>query len=586
MKKKIFSLLLAAVLAVALGVSIHAEDGIRQPIIKTDYGCASMLHALHLLEGKSVSADGTINFDVDGGLTRAEAVVQIIRFLGVENTVKAGSFKHPFTDVPVWADAYIGYAYENGIAGGRSAVIFDPDGIVDAAQFTTLLLRAIGYSDVTGDFSWQEPFTLAKRIGMANTATAPEAFTRGDAFRTCVRTLYATAKDGLPVYEKLAKAGVFTLQEMREAAVAAENAVAPITDGYYVLSKEEYMDKTTAGFLSQVVGVFSGYEFVRTNGQLYVGMPDDWYKFLAGPYAVRNAHNQHETKLIYNSETKLWESWLDDDYSIDILNLYILRDMHAQYGTVASKVITDDWVKYNVYDMGGGHRSVGAYGLMKFKRYLPAFSGSAEYGNRYNYCTEPWIENETLGMVTADMPNAAADLTDIFAAVTGDRENVDWTKFMSVMYSLAYFEKDIPTLICRAAEIFGEGTYEREVVDTCFALYEQYPDDWRASCRAAERAVLRKHDRMSDTALQLEMNVNNAFVLLGLLYGGGDYEETCKILSLAGYDGDCTAAVGLSILGIIGGMDILPEKVNERIWQDGEGVLVNLPLEEVSSGEF
>lgn len=565
--------------ALALCFAVSAAE-----LPDTDYGCATMLYDLHMLAGKGAAPDGSVDFDLYGDLTRAEAIVQVIRFLGVESTVKNGSYPHPFTDVPAWADKYIGYAYQQGITGGRSAAQFAPDDTVDAAQFLTLLLRAIGYSDAQGDFSWDAPFALAKEIGMCKWESAPATFARADAFRTCANTLYASDKNGAPVYAALTGAGVFTLAELENAAAAAKHAADPQTAGYYVLSVADYLDKTTAGFLSQITGFLSGYEFVRENGKLLVGMPDDWYSFMAGPYAVYNPRNGHETKLRLNTETDKWEAWLDDDFSIDILDQYILRDMRQGFGTVTSKVITDGWVDYDVYDMGGGNRDVGAYALMKNRRLLPAFSGSAEYGNRYNYCTEPWIGNETLGMNTAGMPNAAVSLAEIFGNVTGDRENVEWTKFIAAMYSLAYFESDIETLIRTAAAVFPAGAYEREVIEACFMAYKKYPDDWRAAARLLEASVARKHDRMDNAAMELEMNVNNAFVILGLLYGGGDYDATCRILSLAGYDGDCTAAVGLSVVGILGGMDSLPQKANAYLWQDGSGVLVNRPIEGTKSG--
>lgn len=66
--------------------------------------------------------------------------------------------------------------------------------------------------------------------------------------------------------------------------------------------------------------------------------------------------------------------------------------------------------------------------------------------------------------------------------------------------------------------------------------------------------------------------------MLGLLYGDGDYNETCKVISLAGHGGDSTTPVALSIVGIINGMQNLPKEANEKIWQDGKGVIVNLPM--------
>ncbi len=342
---------------------------------------------------------------------------------------------------------------------------------------------------------------------------------------------------------------------------------------FRILSVSEYLDKTTAGFLGQMVGFFSGYEFVTRDGAPYVAMPDDWYRLCGGPYAEPNSHKKNEQKLVPNGETGKTEVFMDDDYSIDILNQYILRDMYREFGKVTSKVITDGWIKYDVYDMGGGHRTVGAYGLMKSHRYLPEFAGAWEFGNRYSYCYEPAIENETLGMVTAGMPGAASDLTEIFGRATGDQDAVLWAKFFASLYAAAYFESDIPTLIKKGRELVPDNCVGR-TVDGVFRLREEFPGDWREAAREAERRFARRHDRMVRD-IMLEPNVNSAFVLIALLYGGGDYLETCKIVSLCGYDGDSTSAICMGLMGILCGMKDLPEEVNEKIWQDGEGILLN-----------
>ena len=200
---------------------------------------------------------------------------------------------------------------------------------------------------------------------------------------------------------------------------------------YNIISIEDYLDKTTSGLLAQFVGFLSGYEFARnSDGTPRVAMPDSWFEICNGPYAEPNSRNKHEDKLLMNEETGLWEVWNDDDFSIDILNQYILADMYAEYGTFSSKVIKDGWVKYDVYDMGGGHRTYGAYGLMSKKGYLPVFSGSAEFGNKYGVNGEPYIGNETLGMDAAGMPNVAADLSEVFGRVTSDCDPVIWLKFL------------------------------------------------------------------------------------------------------------------------------------------------------------
>ena len=47
-------------------------------------------------------------FALEKPMTRAEAAAMLSRFLGAEETALAGEWEHPFTDVPQWADQYVG----------------------------------------------------------------------------------------------------------------------------------------------------------------------------------------------------------------------------------------------------------------------------------------------------------------------------------------------------------------------------------------------------------------------------------------------------------------------------------------------
>ena len=570
-------------------IESSAAVTVTKPEIASDYGCAKGLYTLGLAQGYDTT--GT-NFGLNDNMTRIQTVVQVIRFLGKEAEVKASSYTHPFTDVPAWANNYVGYAYANNITSGRSATKFDPDGVVDEMQFLTFMLRAIGYSDKDGDFVWNNPFALAKSIGMNESDSASAGFVRGDAFRISWNALYATAKNSAPVYENLAAAGVFSAEDLVKAAdvaaasvelgtpVMAEPISATVenTDDYYVLSKADYMDKTTAGFLGQMIGFLSDYKYVwNKDGSPRVALPEEWWLGICrGNDVAGNPYHTKIIKLYWNDETKMWDNWIADAYSIDIMGQHILRDMRENYGTFTTKVITDGWVKYAPWDMGGGARYNGAYALASKRGYISPYLGMAEYGNEYSWCQEPWIGNDGLGMAAAGMPDVALDLTRAFGRVTGDSDNVRWLDFVAAMSSMAYFESDIPTLIERATEVFPEDAYEREVVEMAYELYARYPNNWRYAVIAAEEECARRfyylHTEKS-TNEQGRCEVNFAFMVLALLYGDGDYMETAKILSLCGYD--TRGTIMLPVLGIIGGMDVIPEEAKAVTWQDGKGMIVN-----------
>jgi len=339
-------------------------------------------------------------------------------------------------------------------------------------------------------------------------------------------------------------------------------------DSYYILSKEDYEDKTRAAFLGQLAGFLSGHEFATSSdGKCAVAMPDEKFKYLGGLYA----NNPRADKHIKHVTSGIWEVWFDDDFSVDVVNQYILLDMYRQKYTTCQKLISDGWITYDVWDMGGGQRQAGAFGLISRRNYLPQFAGSTETGNWYSYISEPYLGTDTLGMNAPGMPETARKLAADFSHVTGDRDNVLWAQMFSAMISRAYFESDIELLIRESCAVFPEGSYPLSVVEDVFRVYEKYPDDWRKAYIEFEA----KHYVKGDTR-DADTDINCGFVLLDLLYGEGDYMKTCKIGSLAGYDCESTCGIALAVLGAIGGCEILPEETNTYIWQDGEGILTNL----------
>ena len=167
---------------------------------------ANALYFLGLVKGYD---DSGSDFRLDNKLTRAEATVQIIRFLGVEDiALNVNGYLVPpnrFTDVPDWAIPYVDYASYKGIISGRSEKVFDPNGVVDEAQFLTLILRAMGYSDKDGDFTWNNPYELANKVGLIDHTEASAVFSRGDAFVACYNSLASKCKGGESVADKLIK---------------------------------------------------------------------------------------------------------------------------------------------------------------------------------------------------------------------------------------------------------------------------------------------------------------------------------------------------------------------------------------------
>lgn len=199
--KSILSLMLVFTLLFAMTIPVSAAVG------ATAETKAAALKQLGLFKGVSETTD---NFDLDRAPTRTEALVLLTRALGKETEALSVGGTHPFTDVPAWADKYIGYAYEKGLTKGSSATTLGT-GVANADMYLTFMLRALGYSDTAGDFTWDAPDTLAKTVGILPAGVDTTNFLRKDAVLVSWAALEADLKGGSQrMAKKLMAEGVFT----------------------------------------------------------------------------------------------------------------------------------------------------------------------------------------------------------------------------------------------------------------------------------------------------------------------------------------------------------------------------------------
>lgn len=178
---------------------------------------ALALKQLKLFQGVAVN-----DFALDRAPTRTEALVMLIRVLGLETEALQGNWTHPFTDVASWADKYIGYAYEKGLTKGVSATEFGA-GNANADMYLTFMLRALGYDDGAGDFAWNDPNDLAASIGILPAAVSTADFMRADVALVSWAALEAKLKDGSrTLSQKLMDLKVFTSEEYAAAKLFVE----------------------------------------------------------------------------------------------------------------------------------------------------------------------------------------------------------------------------------------------------------------------------------------------------------------------------------------------------------------------------
>lgn len=174
---------------------------------------ADALHTLGLFSGTSKG------YELERTATRLEGIVMLIRLLGKEQQAIAFQGKHPFTDVPDWANSYVAYAYQNGYTSGVDASTFGATMNLRYLDYMTFLLRALGHSDTGGDFSWSTADQTAVDVGIQTAQERQNILNTGKFLRdhvayTSYRTLFAKSKTGTRLCDTLIRAGVFSQNQL------------------------------------------------------------------------------------------------------------------------------------------------------------------------------------------------------------------------------------------------------------------------------------------------------------------------------------------------------------------------------------
>jgi hypothetical protein len=63
----------------------------------------------------------------------------------------------------------------------------------------------------------------------------------------------------------------------------------------------------------------------------------------------------------------------------------------------------------------------------------------------------------------------------------------------------------------------------------------------------------------------ISASLNGAYIVLGMLYGEGDFDRTVEISTRAGQDSDCNPSTAAGVLGAMMGYDALPEHVKDAL---------------------
>ena len=296
------------------------------------------------------------------------------------------------------------------------------------------------------------------------------------------------------------------------------------------ITRTQLKEKIAGAWIGQMVGNIYGLEYENK----FVDEPGE------GPFVFNKAMTKMEA---------VDGAFSDDDTDVEYLYLMMME----HYGVDPTyDQVTERW-KYHIRDrVWLANRA--ALGLMHYG-FKPPYTGKKEY-NPHWFQIDPQLINEIWAYTAPGMPDYAAGISDWAARITSDDWAASPTVVYGAMYSEAFFENDIPTLIRHAKEYLPKEDRFRAVIDECIALHEQYPDDWKPARKViADELYFNEPDI---TRSIWNADLNGAMGILSLLYGDGDIEKTLTIGCAMGFDCDNQTATMCGLLGVINGVGSVP----------------------------
>ena len=172
------------------------------------------------------------------------------------------------------------------------------------------------------------------------------------------------------------------------------------------------------------------------------------------------------------------------------------------------------------------------------------------------------IEADFAGLMSPGMPNVASEISDKIGHIMNYGDGWYGGVYVGAMYSLAFVSDDIEFVVTEALKTIPEKSVFYKCMSDVIKWHKQYPDDWKQTWLECEKKW--SSDIGCPKGVFVPFNIdaviNSAYIIIGLLYGEGDFFKTIDISTRCGQDSDCNPASSGGILGTMIGYSKIPER--------------------------
>lgn len=171
------------------------------------------------------------------------------------------------------------------------------------------------------------------------------------------------------------------------------------------------------------------------------------------------------------------------------------------------------------------------------------------------------IEADFAGLMAPGMVNAASEICNRIGHIMNYGDGWYGGVYVAAMYSLAFVSGDVNYVVREALKAIPESSQFYQCIADVIAWHEKFPGDWKQTWFETEKkwsADIGCPDGVFRD-FNIDAKINAAYIVIGLLYGEGDFSKTLEISTRCGQDSDCNPASAGGILGTMLGYSQIPE---------------------------
>ena len=315
------------------------------------------------------------------------------------------------------------------------------------------------------------------------------------------------------------------------------------TPGTVTLSKEVLMDKIKGAWAGQIIGCTYG---GPTEFKYATTINDN----------IEIKWDEHGIKWYYDNSPGLYDDVYMDLTFVDVF------DKEGLDAPIESFAYAFANAGYPLWHANQAARYNILHGIM------PPESGHWKY-NPHADDIDFQIEADYAGIMAPGLPNAASHFSDGIGHIMNYGDGWYGGVYVANMYALAFVSDDIEYVATEALKsIPVESRYYKCMADI-IRWHHQFPQDWEIAWALANKNYGFDIGCPGGvhSAFNIDAVINSAYILIGLLYGEGDFGKTVDISTRCGHDSDCNPASSGGILATMLGYDAIPEYWKKPLYE-------------------